>query len=378
MTVRLPSKTVICALLAACAVVLVACTSGTVNQNPTGDANPPDFFPGEVVTEQGALSAGLYGLVFAIATAVFILVEGLIIFIAFRFRRRATDTALPPQTHGHNLLEIAWTVIPALVVTGLFVLSMSVLFRVNARAPAPAETIDVTGFQWQWKFEYPEHRSAAGKPLTFTGAGKEGPEAVLPVGETIRFRLHSNDVIHSFYVPQSFHKLDVVPGRVNELDMTFKTAGTFGGQCAEFCGLAHADMYFTVRAVTRAEFDAWVAAETTNANATPTPAPSGGSPPPAGSTVDVSAISITEGFDPRDLKAPADTPITFNLTNTDQSAPHNVAIRGATPDGGDWIGEPFADPGQSATYQAPPLPGGTYEYFCSIHPNMVGSLAVGE
>lgn len=377
MTVRLPSKTVVISLLALCAFLLAACTSGE-NRNPTGDAAPPGLTPGEVVTEQGQLAAGLYVPLLIIAAAIFLLVEGLLVFTALRFRRRPTDSGLPAQTHGSNRLEIAWTLIPAIIVTGMFVATFAVLTRVEARSDSPDVTVDVTGFQWQWTFEYPDLKTAAGRPLSFTGAGTEGPEMVLPVGETIRFRLHANDVIHSFYVPQFFRKLDVIPGRVNQFEVVIKQPGTYGGQCAEFCGLGHADMYFTVRAVSRPEFDSWVAQEQQKADATPTPGPSGAASTAPGATVAVTSVSITEGFDPANLTAPADTPITFQLTNADPAAPHNVAVKGGNPDGTDWIGMPIADPGASATYQAPAMAAGDYEFYCSVHPNMLGTLTVGE
>lgn len=361
-------------LIGVALIFLIACTSGP-NRNPTGDANPPGMFPGSQATEQGSLAASLYGPVFLIATAVFVLVEGLVIFIALRFRRRRTDTGLPVQTHGNKVLEIAWTLIPALIVTGLFVLSMVALVRVDARSEDPAVVVDVTGFQWQWTFEYPDYTNTAGRALSYTGAGQQGPEMVLPVGETIRFRLHSNDVIHSFYVPQFFFKRDVIPGRVNEFEVVLKPefAGqVLGGQCAEFCGLAHADMYFTVRPMTAPDFDAWVAAEVAKADVTPPPQPSGAT------ALSVTSVGILEGFDPATLEAPADTPLTIMLQNADQTAPHDFAIKAANPDGSDWNGEPNANPGETATYQAPPLAAGTYQFYCSIHPNMVGTLNVGQ
>lgn len=343
-----------------------------------GDDAPPGVLPGEVVSEQGQLAASLYLPVFVIAVAVFVLIEGLLIFMAFRFRRRDSDRELPTQTHGHNLLEVGWTLIPALIVTGLFVASMAVLLQNEPGSEEPAVTVDVIGFQWQWTFEYPEYTDSAGEPVSLTGAGIEGPEMVLPVGETVRFRLHAQDVIHSFYVPQFFHKLDVIPGRVNQFEQVIVQPGTYGGQCAEFCGLAHADMYFTIRAVERAEFDTWIEEAQAQADITPPPRPSGGVSPGEGATLALNSISVTEGFDPEVLEAPADTPITFELNNPDTAAPHNVAIRGGNPDGSDWEGMPLADPSSSAIYEAPALPAGTYEFYCSIHPIMVGTLNVGN
>jgi cytochrome c oxidase subunit 2 len=318
-----------------------------------------------VVTEQGRAAADLYLPIFIIAVIIFVLVEGLLLIIALRFRRRRGDDVLPEQTHGNNLLEVVWTAIPALVVAVLFVVSTSVLLDVEAVSDEPAVTVDVTGFQWQWTFDYPAQQ------LSFTGAGNQGPEMVVPVDEPILIRLEALDVIHSFYVPQFFRKLDVVPGRTNQFEVTIEEEGTFGGQCAEFCGLAHDAMYFTVRAVDRATFDQWVADEQEKARATPPPLPSGG---PVGSVLQVTSPSV-EGFEQRELRGAADTPLTIQLDNPD-TVPHNVAIRAANPDGSDWIGLPIAGPGQKAVYTTPPIPAGTYTFYCSVHANMTGTLTL--
>lgn len=353
-------------LAALAALVLVGCATRG-DDNPTSDAAAPGLLPGHVVTQQGRDAADLYLPIFIIAVVVFVLVEGLLLFVSFRFRRRHGDDSLPPQTHGNNVLELIWTGIPALIVTGLFVVSTAVLFRVEAVSDDPAVTVDVTGFQWQWTFDY----QAQG--LSYTGAGSTGPEMVVPVNEPVLFRLHAQDVIHSFYVPQFFRKLDAVPGRVNQFEVTITEEGTFGGQCAEFCGLAHDAMYFTVRAVDRATFDQWVADEQLKAQATPPPVPSDA---PAGSVLSLAAISVTEGYDPKELTAPADTALTIQFDNTDPAAPHNVAFRGAAEDGSDWIGLPIAGPSEQATYSVPPIAAGSYTFYCSVHPNMTGTLTV--
>jgi cytochrome c oxidase subunit 2 len=349
------------ALLAVTAMLLLAACATRTNDRPTGDASLPGFTPGEVVTVQGQAAADLYFPVFLIAIAVFVLVEGLIIVITVRFRRSRAEGGLPPQTHGNNVLEIVWTLVPALIVTGMFVVSMSTLMRVDARS-TPTVTVDVTGFQWQWTFDYPD------QGLSYTGAGQDGPEMVLPVNEPVQINLHAQDVIHSFYVPQFFYKKDVIPGRTNSFEITITKPGTYGGQCAEFCGLSHADMYFNVRAVERAEFDSWVAAEQQKAEATPEPVPTGAH------TVQVTAVGIVEGFDPNELAWPADTPVAVTLVNQDQTAPHDFGIKD---NGFDFNGQPDAGPGETVTYQVPPMQPGNYTFFCTIHPNMTGTLAVG-
>ncbi len=346
--------------------LLTACATRT-DDRPTSDSGPPGLLPGHVVTQEGRAAVDLYMPIFIIAVIVFVLVEGLLLVIALRFRRRKGDDVLPAQTHGNNLLEVVWTAIPALIVTILFVVSTSVLMDVEATSDEPGVTVDVTGFQWQWTFDYPTQQ------LSFTGAGNQGPEMVVPVGEPILIRLEALDVIHSFYVPQFFRKLDVVPGRTNQFEVTIEEEGTFGGQCAEFCGLAHDAMYFTVRAVDRDTFDQWVADEQAKAAETPPPVPSGG---PAGSVLQVASIGVNEGYEPADLTGLADTPLTIQLDNPDVAAPHNVAIRAANPDGSDWIGLPIAGPGQKAVYTTPPIPAGTYTFYCSVHANMTGTLTL--
>lgn len=353
--------------LAVVAVLFLGACATRTDDRPTSDSGLPGLLPGNVVTEQGRQAADLYFPVFVIAVIIFFLVEGLLLLAAIRFRRSKHSDELPPQTHGNNRLEILWTAIPALIVTTLFIGSTMVLTDVEAVSDEPAVTVDVTGFQWQWTFDY----KAQG--LSYTGAGDVGPEMVLPVHRPVLIRLQALDVIHSFYVPQFFRKLDVVPGRINQFEVTITEEGTFGGQCAEFCGLAHDAMYFTVRAVDQATFDQWVADEQAKAQTTPPPVPSGG---PEGSVLKLTSVSVTEGFDPAELTAPADTPLIIELDNTDTAAPHNVAIRSAMPDGKDWIGLPIAGPGQQATYSVPALAAGSYTFYCSVHANMTGTLTV--
>jgi len=357
------------ALAAVAAVALIyGCSPDSATLPVTSGGQPPGFFPVEPITQQGGAIAAVYPIVFYIAVAVFILVEGLLLWIVFRYRRRPAQAAeLPPQTHGHNLLEVLWTAIPALIVTGLFIGTVNTLAHVeNLPEDEPEVVVDVTGFQWQWRFDYPNEDP----PLSFLGSGTQGPTMVVPVDERIRIRLHAQDVIHSFYVPQFLYKKDVIPGRVNEFEVVVETPGIYSGQCAEFCGLGHADMFFSVEAVSRADYEAWVTEQQT---AEPTP-----EPPPDGHTIEVTAVDVFT-FDPPALTAPADTPIIFEFHNADAPAvPHDVSIEAANPDGTDWIGLPPAQGGEDAVYVAPALPAGSYEFYCSIHPTtMRGTLSVG-
>jgi len=258
-----------------------------------------------------------------------------------------------------------WTIIPAITVTALFIGAFITLNEEEAQAANPTLTVDVTGFQWQWTFEYQD------QGIKLTGSGKEGPVMGLPINETVHIRLHAADVIHSFYVPQFLYKKDVVPGRTNEFDVVVEQAGTFSGQCAEFCGIGHADMHFTVQAMERSDFDNWVTQQQQQASAAP---PSQPAPPPGAPVVQVSSVSVTAGFDPNTVTVAANQPWTVEMTNRDPAVPHNFSIHNVN--GADWIGQPNAEGGATANYNPPPLKPGDYEFFCSLHPNMKGTVHV--
>jgi cytochrome c oxidase subunit 2 len=347
--------------------LLAGCVSVTPQpEHLTGNPAGPNGFPPPPATQQGLQVSDIYPLIFWVAVAVFVLVEGLLVIIVWRFRRRSSDDGLPTQTHGHNLLEVTWTLVPALIVTFLFWQTVNGLGQIQQMSSTPPPVqVDVTAFQWQWQFTYPNQQG-----ISFTGSGQQGPVMVLPVGERVRITLQSKDVIHSFYVPQFDYKLDVIPGRTNEFEITIDTPGTYGGQCAEFCGLGHADMFFTVQAVSRPDFDAWVTQQEQAAQATPEPTPSGGQ------TITLNAVNFTT-FNPPDLTAKANQPIVFDFHNVDTTQPHNVAIVGANADGTDWVANGVTQPGQTSTYTAPALPPGTYTFYCAVHPTtMRGTLTV--
>jgi cytochrome c oxidase subunit II len=170
-------------------------------------------------------------------------------YILWRFRRRTT-TGLPPQTRGHTLLEISWTIAPALVLLVIAIPTIQVIFRTQAVSkPADALEIVVRGYQWWWEYRYPA--------LGIVTAN----ELHIPAGRPVVFMLEGPDVIHSFWVPQLGGKRDVVPGRVNRIVLTADVPGQFWGQCAEFCGPSHANMGMRVWVQAPAEFEAWVSAQ---------------------------------------------------------------------------------------------------------------------
>ena len=214
------------------------------------------LLPPEPKTESGQDVFNLYLLVLGLAAIVFVGVEGFIIYAVIRYRRQPGDDVLPPQLHGNNTVEIIWTAIPTVIVFILFIFSMITLGEVEARSEDPV-TIEVEGFQWQWIFRYEEGAEVIGN-------AEEPAVMAVPVGEPVRLVLASTDVNHAFYVPQFLIKRDVIDpgenGRPNELEFTVTEAGTYSGQCAEFCGSQHAEMTFTVEAMPRAEYDAYIAA----------------------------------------------------------------------------------------------------------------------
>ena len=371
-------------LVTALALLLAACgeqasTDEAGLPGTSDEAVPFLLQPGEVVTSQGSQAAGLYLPVFLVAVVIFILVEGLLLLAILRFRRKPTDTELPEQVHGHHRLEIVWTAIPALIVTLMFVGSMVVLTNVEARSDEPAVTVDVTAYTFGWTFDYQD------RGITVSGADPaDPPEMVLPVGQPVRFRLHAvpqapdgpPPVIHSFYVPAFFFKRDVIPGRVNEFEVTIEKPGTYGGQCAEFCGLGHGTMYFSVRAVSPDEFDAWVAERGGPSESLSPPAAS----PAAGVVLEIASTAEKPiAYATSSLEATAGQTVTVRYHN-DTNRPHNVAFF----DGPDATGTKFAwtevvvGPGVTAetTFTAPETPG-SYLFRCDIHPlQMTGVLTV--
>ncbi len=320
------------------------------------------LLPPDPATEAGQDVFNLYVIVLALAAVVFFGVEGFILYAILRYRRKPGDDVLPEQHHGNNTVEIIWTAIPTVIVLVLFTLSTITLGSVEARADTPGATIRVEAFQWSWRFFYENGAE-------ISGTAAEPPDLVVPVGEPVRLILDSLDVNHAFYVPEFLIKRDNIPvgenGTPNELEFTISEAGTYAGQCAEFCGGAHADMTFTVTAMDRATYDETIAAI------------AAGEPPPApgdeecATTIQVAAVESLR-FDTDAIEAPAGEDFCIEFTNND-TAIHDIGIV-ETEFNGDDIG-----PGESITYLIPAMEAGDYTFICTLHPTtMVGDLVVGE
>ena len=378
---------VVIGVLATVAIVAIALVAG-FDPLHVGGSFVNGLFPPLAVTDRGIKIRELYGFVFAISAFLFFLVEGLILWSVLRYRRKPGDDTLPPQIHGNAIAEVVWTAVPTIVVAFIFIFSWQTLNVVDAVSAQPQTKIRAVGGQFQWTFEYlPADYDPAARPEPeplYTQLAPTGDDGglVVPAGRTVQLYLYSPDVIHAFYVPQFLFKRDVNPGRPQEFEFRVNEAdagGTFRGQCAELCGAGHRVMLFDVHALSGPDYDAWLEQKIAEANASPTPAPSGepgasGPPPAAGPTVLVSALNVA--FEQATLEAPADTPFKIEFDNKDASIQHNVAIHEGSITGTEvFKGEIFPGP-DKRTYDVPALKAGAYEFNCTVHPNMAGTLTV--
>lgn len=195
----------------------------------------------------------LFSIYVPIAIGVFAVIVVAVSFALVRYRRR--DPADAARFSEHNPLEGAYALVLTLTAAFLLYLTFTAEHHVDTVAgrERPALTVAVVGAKWEWTFEYP------GYGIT-RRSGTVGHQAlVLPTGEAIRFRLSSADVIHAFWIPHTDYKHDAIPGSTQVFTLTFPAPGVFAGACAEFCGLRHADMLFSVHAVSPAAFAVWAA-----------------------------------------------------------------------------------------------------------------------
>jgi cytochrome c oxidase subunit 2 len=212
-------------------------------------------------TTQGQETFDLWRIFFFAAIVVAAIVYGLIVWSVIRYRRRRSDeeTTTGAQFSENLALELVYTAVPVVIVVALFALSVRTEREVTAVAARPDVIVNVEAYSWGWRFSYEDRGvEVVSRP---SGEGISGPQLVLPLGETTRIVLTSNDVIHAFWVPDFLFKRDAIPGRRTEFDVTPNEPGVYHGACAEFCGLNHAYMVFSVRVVSASEFDAWLNAQ---------------------------------------------------------------------------------------------------------------------
>ena len=213
----------------------------------SGALDPP-------ITDQAVEVEWVWDLFLYLAYGVLGFVVILVLYVVIRFRRR--DERLPRQKHYNIALEVAYTVIPFVVVMALFAVTFVTVRAIDEIDEDPDLTVHVTAFQWQWEFEYPESGvTVIGGPDT------DIAELVLPARTTVLFEMESLDVIHSFWVTAFRFKRDIIPGRTTSFSVDIgDAAGAYpnAGVCAEYCGLDHAKMQFSVLVLEPDDFEAWL------------------------------------------------------------------------------------------------------------------------
>jgi cytochrome c oxidase subunit II len=203
-------------------------------------------------------------------TLVFILVEAALLYIVVRYRHRAGNPE-PKHVHGNTVLEIAWTMIPAIILVFIAVPTVRAIFRTQAKANSESLQVEVIGHQWWWEFRYPQYGVITANEL------------YLQAGRTANFSLRTADVLHSFWIPQLGGKRDLLSNHTNFLWFTPDStigANAWNGFCAEYCGASHANMRFRTFTVTAADFESWARHQASPAVMSSFPPPPG--PPPAG------------------------------------------------------------------------------------------------
>ena len=187
---------------------------------------------------------------------VFILVFGLIVWSMIRYRRRSDDE-VPAQVRYNLPIEALYTIAPVIIVAIFFFHTVTSQNEMLKKVANPDHSITVVGSKWQWAFNYLDEKATAGDPVFEAGTPEQPATLYLAVNESVRFSLKSPDVIHSFWIPEFYFKMDVIPGKnpINTFDMTPTREGIFTGRCAELCGLYHSRMIFKVHVVSRAEYD---------------------------------------------------------------------------------------------------------------------------
>ncbi|MGH3851225.1 MAG: cytochrome c oxidase subunit II, partial [Pseudonocardiaceae bacterium] len=182
--------------------------------------------------------------VFIVAGIVFVLVQGLVVFAMVRYKDRGQPE--PEQIHGSTRLEIAWTLVPALILLAIAIPTIKSIFDLSKAPSADALKVTVIGHQFWWEYQYEDSGVISANEL------------VIPVGREVALTLKSVDVIHSYWIPALAGKTDVIPGRVNHMKVESEAPGEFPGQCTEFCGTSHANMRNRAISLSDSDFDKWV------------------------------------------------------------------------------------------------------------------------
>jgi cytochrome c oxidase subunit II len=240
MAAAVPWKRVVTALL----LVSLAVPAAALAQSGNGGIAPPD-----TVTESGDAIRDVYWVALIVVGVVFVVVEAALLIFIFRFRRRRSTPADEegPQIHGNTRLEVAWTLVPAIILVGLAAFTLVKATDVEAEPSASDNvlTVRVDGHQFYWLYTYPNGAVSIDR-------------LYLPVNRPVALELNAADVNHSWWVPELTGKKDAIPGRINVLNFEPRRTGTFEGVCAEHCGVQHAVMDTSVEVMPAQEFDGWL------------------------------------------------------------------------------------------------------------------------
>ncbi len=292
--------------------------------NSVGMPKPREIDFQEQFSENGQYAKWINNsILLPIISVISLFVLGLLFWVILRFRRSVNPT--PDKTTHNTFIEVAWTLIPVLILLGIAYPSLDLLARQFKPAPKEAVTIKVTGYQWYWGYTYPDHggfevvSNMLKEPADVAKGERsrtdnDGPaqlavdnRMVVPAGVPLRIQTTASDVIHAFAVPSLWFKLDAVPGRLNEKALTITKPGVYFGQCSELCGARHGFMPIAVEALPPAQFAAWVKAQ-------------GGAMP--GADKPLPAAIAPKGETVAEPTAPAGT-----ATNIDKTAPAAVPTK---------------------------------------------------
>lgn len=201
------------------------------------------------------ISHSLWTLSWLAAAVVGVFTAILIVWPAIFHRAPKNGPEFPKQTQYNVPIEVAYTIIPFIIVAVLFYFTVVKQDEITKPQENVKHEIVVNGFQWSWQFTYLD----AGKNVSFTGTPAKPPVLVVPQGERVRYTIVSNDVVHGFWIPEFMIQMQNLPGVTNHLEFTANELGEFPGRCNILCGRNHAQMLFTVRVVTPAEYETYIA-----------------------------------------------------------------------------------------------------------------------
>jgi cytochrome c oxidase subunit II len=221
--------------------------------------------PGGVSTDAHQVLR-LWKITYYLAVPIGIIVIGGVLWCVFRYRHKPGDLRQPKQFQYHIPIEAAYTIIPLIIVVALFGFVYNAENKEDNLTKHPAVKITVEGFQWGWRFTYPNGHQEVGSVATQPSINDSSqlPVLYMPENEPVQFTLESDDVVHSFYVPEFLFQRDLIQGINNVVDITATQPGTFIGECTNLCGTYHAFMRFEVDVMPPKAFGQWMAQQPAN------------------------------------------------------------------------------------------------------------------